>query len=300
MRNNTLGERIKEARLEKKLTQKEVSGDFITRNMLSQIENGLAYPSIKTIEYLAKKLDKPITYFMDAMVEEDLTSDNKVYELDKLIELYLVNDWDKCIKGLEKIDDENNFSNYREFCLLMYHCLANKGFELFSENKFIETEEILRKSLMYQKKIPYNNKYLETKILMYLTQVSLKLGKLNQAEKYNGLYEETIHLFKEIGVKDFFVKSEILFQKKMYEQIIELSDNTCYSDIKYSGDYYYLLGRVFYELDKIDDAINSFLKCSEKWKDTEKPLISLNKYIADCYSKIGNYEKAYEFLKKNS
>ena len=300
MKNNTLGERIKETRLEKKLTQKEVSGDFITRNMLSQIENGLAYPSIKTIEYLAKKLDKPITYFMDAMVEEDLTSDNKVYELDKFINLYLINDWDKCIKVLEKIDYDKSFSNYRELCLLMYQCLANKGFELFSENKYIETEEILKKSIEYRKKIPYNNKYLETKILMYLTQVSLKLGKLEQAEKYNGLYDETIKLFKELEVKNFFVKSEILFQKEMYEEIIELSNNICYSDIKNSGDYYYLLGRAFYKQDKIDDAINSFFKCCEKWKDTEKSLVSLNKYIADCFSKIGNYEKAYEFLNKNS
>jgi len=37
-----LGSRIKEARLAKKLTQTEVVGSFITRNMLSQIESGTA------------------------------------------------------------------------------------------------------------------------------------------------------------------------------------------------------------------------------------------------------------------
>ena len=48
-----LGKKIKEARLAKKMTQAEVVGDFITRNMLSQIESGTAMPSVKTLSYLA-------------------------------------------------------------------------------------------------------------------------------------------------------------------------------------------------------------------------------------------------------
>ena len=57
MDSNTLGKRIKEARLAKKMTQSEVVGDFITRNMLSQIESGAATPSVKTLEYLCKVLE---------------------------------------------------------------------------------------------------------------------------------------------------------------------------------------------------------------------------------------------------
>lgn len=48
-----LGKRIREARLSKKMTQSEVVGTFITRNMLSQIESGTATPSFKTLEYLS-------------------------------------------------------------------------------------------------------------------------------------------------------------------------------------------------------------------------------------------------------
>ena len=57
MEKNTLGKRIKEARLAKKMTQSEVVGDFITRNMLSQIESGSATPSVKTLEYLCKEIE---------------------------------------------------------------------------------------------------------------------------------------------------------------------------------------------------------------------------------------------------
>lgn len=60
MNRSELGKRIKEARLAKKLTQTEVVGSFITRNMLSQIESGTATPSLKTLEYLAGVLDIPM------------------------------------------------------------------------------------------------------------------------------------------------------------------------------------------------------------------------------------------------
>ena len=67
-----LGIRIKEARIAKKMTQSQVVGNFITRNMLSQIENGIAMPSINTLEYLAEVLDLPdILDFFDAAPDEE-------------------------------------------------------------------------------------------------------------------------------------------------------------------------------------------------------------------------------------
>ena len=68
-----LGSRIKEARLAKKLTQAEVVGNFITRNMLSQIESGTAAPSIKTLTYLAEVLDLPIEQLIGAEEPGDLS-----------------------------------------------------------------------------------------------------------------------------------------------------------------------------------------------------------------------------------
>ena len=56
-----LGRKIREARLAKRLTQSEVVGDFITRNMLSQIESGAATPSMKTLEYLSNVLSVPMS-----------------------------------------------------------------------------------------------------------------------------------------------------------------------------------------------------------------------------------------------
>lgn len=60
MDNAELGRRLKSARLAKKMTQSDVVGSFITRNMLSQIESGTATPSMKTLEYLSGVLELPM------------------------------------------------------------------------------------------------------------------------------------------------------------------------------------------------------------------------------------------------
>ncbi len=61
----TLGQRLKQARLEAGLSQRQLCGDTITRNMLSQIENGAARPSMDTLAYLAAQLGKSVSFFLE-------------------------------------------------------------------------------------------------------------------------------------------------------------------------------------------------------------------------------------------
>lgn len=60
-----LGKRLKQARLDAGLSQRQLCGSEITRNMLSQIENGTARPSMDTLRYLAARLEKPVSFFLD-------------------------------------------------------------------------------------------------------------------------------------------------------------------------------------------------------------------------------------------
>lgn len=60
-----LGEKLKQARLEAGLSQRQLCGDIVTRNMLSLIENGAAQPSVDTLRQLAQRLGKPISYFLE-------------------------------------------------------------------------------------------------------------------------------------------------------------------------------------------------------------------------------------------
>lgn len=60
-----LGQRLRQARLEAGLSQRQLCGGEITRNMLSLIENGAARPSMDTLRYLAGRLGKPVSYFLE-------------------------------------------------------------------------------------------------------------------------------------------------------------------------------------------------------------------------------------------
>lgn len=69
-----LGEKLRLARQEAGLSQRQLCGDTITRNMLSQIEHGTARPSMDTLRILAARLGKPISFFLD---EEAVMSPNQ-------------------------------------------------------------------------------------------------------------------------------------------------------------------------------------------------------------------------------
>lgn len=68
-----LGKRIKACRLEAGMSQRQLCGDYMTRNMLSQIESGTARPSMDTLAYLAHRLGKTVSYFLE---EQAVTSPN--------------------------------------------------------------------------------------------------------------------------------------------------------------------------------------------------------------------------------
>ena len=70
-----LGARIRQARLDAGLSQRQLCGDVITRNMLSQIENGSARPSMETLRHLAGQLGRPMSFFLE---EQAVSSPNQL------------------------------------------------------------------------------------------------------------------------------------------------------------------------------------------------------------------------------
>ena len=59
-----IGEKIKALRQSKLMTQAELAGNQITRNMLSSIEHGTALPSLPTALYIADRLNVPVGYLL--------------------------------------------------------------------------------------------------------------------------------------------------------------------------------------------------------------------------------------------
>lgn len=72
-KNLSIGEKIRRLRLSKMMTQADLAGDQVTRNMLCSIERGAALPSLPTAIYLAERLNVPVGYLLSEKSEENLS-----------------------------------------------------------------------------------------------------------------------------------------------------------------------------------------------------------------------------------
>lgn len=72
----SLGQKIRELRMQKGLTQQELGTGIVTISMISQIESDKAYPSHKVLQQIAARLETPIEYFvadMQTQIEQSST-----------------------------------------------------------------------------------------------------------------------------------------------------------------------------------------------------------------------------------
>lgn len=105
-----LGERLRQARLEAGLSQRQLCGEEITRNMLSQIENGSARPSMDTLRCLAARLGKPVSFFLD---EQTVTSPNQAV-MARARQAYIAGQAGACVQTLESYREPDTiFDNER-------------------------------------------------------------------------------------------------------------------------------------------------------------------------------------------
>jgi len=144
----TLGKKIRKKRIEKKMTQQDLVGDFITRNMLSQIENGIATPSIKTLKYIAEKLEVPLSYLMVGEHDEEF---NKNYEFDdietigtKARKIYFEGDRQKFIEIAE--NNPQMLENNKENSMIYAIACLDSAVEAFESGDVVQCAEYCKKT----------------------------------------------------------------------------------------------------------------------------------------------------------
>lgn len=123
---NSLGERIKQLRKQKKMTLAELAGDRLTKGMLSLIENGKAQPSMESLRYIAERVGVEISTLLDDGTIEDLRE--LLLEIETLYKsIYYPNAEEKKEKfeavyeKLTAIKDDLQGKKYEEIRLLDYY-----------------------------------------------------------------------------------------------------------------------------------------------------------------------------------
>ena len=152
-----LGQRIKQARLEAGLSQRQLCGQEITRNMLSQIENGAAKPSMNTLRYLAAQLGKPVGYFL----EEAVASPNQA-KMDAARSAFLQNNHRGALESIADFQSPDPIFDVEKHYLEALCCI------LLAE----ETGDLtlLQQAAEAGSKTPYYTKELECRRLLCLAQ----------------------------------------------------------------------------------------------------------------------------------
>lgn len=156
-----IGQKIKKMRTAKLMTQAELAGSEITRNMLSQIENGVAQPSLDTVRYLASRLNVSPSFLLAEGAEEQVYL--KYVDIVNIKKAYMNEDFricrDLCLKADSQGDDEIgmilsecnleiaveefNTGNLRMACACFDECIESCTATIY------RTETVLAKIALY-------------------------------------------------------------------------------------------------------------------------------------------------------
>ena len=167
-----VGERIKQLRLSKMMTQSDLAGDQITRNMLSCIEHGTASPSLSTVSYLARRLNVPVGFLLAE--EQDGFFYRKMMEMPNILHAFTKRDFDGCLARIaalgEALDDELR--------LLRAECEYGRGERALLEGRLRFAASAFDRALLAAKETVYDTEWLRSRVAVcfrYLTGLSLTL-----------------------------------------------------------------------------------------------------------------------------
>ncbi|MBE6589822.1 MAG: helix-turn-helix transcriptional regulator [Ruminococcaceae bacterium] len=144
-----IGERIRELRIAKLMTQADLAGDHITRNMLSCIENGSANPSLSTVLYIASRLGVPAGFLLAEAGDEIMY--RKMSNLPNIKRAYTAGDLrgcrSLCVSACPEPDDE--------IALLLSSCDVGIAKEEFWSGRLRSACRFFDEALSYAEKTVY-------------------------------------------------------------------------------------------------------------------------------------------------
>lgn len=156
-----IGKKIRELRIAKLMTQSELAGNHITRNMLSCIENGTAQPSISTVVYLAGRLNVPAGFLLAEESDELLY--RKMNSITNIKRAYTAGDWlgcrSLCLSGCPEPDDEIN--------LLLADCDAEIAAEEFFNGRLRSSCRFFDEALKYAERTVYRTDHITARAALY-------------------------------------------------------------------------------------------------------------------------------------
>ena len=256
-----LGQKLKEARLELGLSQRQLCGEVITRNMLSLIENGSASPSMETLRYLAGKLGKSMSYFLE---EETVMSTNMTIMF-QARQAFEQKDYGHALKCLEEYKAPDRVFDPEE-ALLRCLTLLNLAQEAISRGKAPYALELLERASVAGEQTPYYTKELERRRLLLRAEVTPTELPVDDRE--------------------LLLRAEIALNQGKTEEAARYLEAT---QLRSGGYWNYLRGQAYLGVGEYTKAKN----CLEiAWDYNPKNCAT---YLEQCCRELEDYKGAYRY-----
>ncbi len=278
----TLGEKVRQLRQGLGMTQKELAGDRITRNMLSQIESGAAQPSMKTLQYLAERLGVSAAALMDPM--------DSASALDAARRRLRAGDPEQAIALAEKAGGASE-----ERRLLLAYAKFLLCVERLKEGRIEEVEPLALASIREYKKSLYYSQSMHFKLLAMLA-----ISRVQRGEPADDLIQEAKEVYKEAAwesVYHILLGRELMKHDQLRDAEQELWKVTALPD-RERPLYWITHGEIAMRQGKTGDA----LSCFKRAEETEIPGNGLQNELYSLmetlYRETEDYQNAYLYASK--
>lgn len=264
-----LGQRLKQARIEAGLSQRQLCGEEITRNMLSQIESGKANPSMQTLTYLAQRLGRPLSWFLE---EQTVTSPNQ-RSMAAARQGFAAGQYSVCLEQLEDCSQDPVFDGER-WLLAALSLLALAG-QAIRDGKTVYAQSLLAKAEQAGKQTPYYTPALERERLLLL---------------YQARPEGAAELLPQLVADDreLLLRAQAALSAGDYEKSARVLSAVRSCDARY----HYLMGQALLGQKQYTQATAHFLQAESEYPKACAQALEV------CYRELEDYKMAYIYACK--
>lgn len=276
----TLGQKIRALRKERSMTQAALCGDYMTRNMLSQIENDLASPSLATVYFIAQQLQIPVGYLLDEEVTPFVY--RKAGVMETILEAYTQRRWQDCIDHCKQLSDFDD-----ELALLLSDCYLQEGVAAFHDGYLETAKNLLDTALRFTTRTRYPKSTIET-------QANALLALIAEAGKNQPIDPALCASMHGGNQSDEYLYHLLLslIERGKHELASQLFDNIRLTDPLYRKHINARLADAAYNYQRAATLLREIL---EEANPTADALFLLRIYneLESCCKAMSDYEGAY-------
>ena len=269
----SMGQRIYQARTEAGLSQRQLAGEEITRNMLSALEHDGANPSIATLRYLSDRLGRPISFFL----EEDAPQIPEYPLVEQARSAHDAGDFRGCLEALEQIQSAGEILG-REVALLTVRALLGLAEQAIEQDRLPYARTLLSRAEAAMENCPYADD-------LMLRRLRILQARCPEQES------QLAGLVQKIPDED-----EVL----MLRARAALTENRFTDAQRYLGavekrntpDWNYQMGEVLFFQGSYKDAAAYYHRAEDAMPEACRQRLEI------CYRELEDYKMAYYYAKK--